>query len=182
MAKVEIKNPEIITFEFYQEKGDKDYGTCLWARFHFDTVNYNLNIQSDCGTYGYEWIPTPNKQPFLKLMEKIDKYYLLGKISEMTVTDGDATWENVKEYIKDVLDGEEPDFDLGDVENACYYSPFNETYEAIIDSLENTNATNDNSDGYALFECIETDYPASAKKIVEVFENFIQPKIKELLE
>ena len=29
MAKVELKKPSIITLEFRQEKGDKDYGSCM---------------------------------------------------------------------------------------------------------------------------------------------------------
>lgn len=37
MAKVTEINPKIITLEFRQERGDPDYGSCLWARFYLET-------------------------------------------------------------------------------------------------------------------------------------------------
>ena len=33
-------NPNILTLEYRQEKTDKDYGSCLWARFMFNLDRY----------------------------------------------------------------------------------------------------------------------------------------------
>lgn len=182
MALVRVLQPEVITIEYTQEKSDSDYGSCLWARFNFDTRNYSLTIFSDCGNYTYEWAPTPEVESFLKLMSRVNGDYLLDKISSTSVVDGDETWKNVQEYINNVLDGEEPDFSLLEVENVCYYCSTSEVYNALLDSLRYTNANNDYADDYALLQCIEQTYPHAAKKIVEIFMNHIQPKIKLYLE
>ena len=182
MATVKIKKPEIVTIEYRQEEFDEDYGSCLWARFNFDIENYDLTILSDCGEYGHGWIPTPNTESFLLLMSRLNDEYLLEKISDRTVVDCEATFTNVKEYISNVLDGEKPDFDLEDIENACYYASVNEVYTALEDVFKFTNANNDYADNYALYECIVTTFPYDAKKIVQVFTDFIQPKIKEMLQ
>lgn len=181
MATVDIKSTRIITLEFRQEKGDDDYGSCMWARFLFDLDNYDLHINSDCGNYAYGWCPTPDKESFLKLMSRINESYLLEKISSRSVVDSDSTWENIKEYINDVLDGEAPDFELDDVKNCCHHRTVDEVYNALCDELKYTNADNENAEDYAIFECIDTTFPNGAMKIVSVFKNSIQPKIKELL-
>lgn len=182
MAYIEVKSPDIMVLEFRQEKGDQDYGSCLWSRFYLDMENYHLSIESDCGNYGHGWIRTPKSESFLKLMSRIDDDYLLGKISTRNVVDGDQTWKNVKEYINEVLDGEEPNFDFEDVENVCYYSEKTEVYDELINSLKYTNANNDFFDSYQLINCIEMQYPYNAQKIANIFTKFVQPKIKELLE
>ncbi len=181
MATVKIEKPEIVTIEYRQEESDEDYGSCLWARFNFDIENYDLTILSDRGEYGHGWIPTPNTESFLLLMSRLNDEYLLEKISDRTVVDCEATFTNVKEYISNVLDGEKPDFDLEDFENACYYASVNEVYTALEDVFKFTNANNDYADSQALYECVVTTFPYNVQKIVQVFTDFIQPKIRELL-
>lgn len=44
MANVKVVNPDITVLEYNQEKTDKDYGSCLWAKFYFDTTNCKLLI------------------------------------------------------------------------------------------------------------------------------------------
>ena len=44
MATVKVTEPKMITFEYRQEKSDEDYGTCLWARFNLDLINYTMFI------------------------------------------------------------------------------------------------------------------------------------------
>lgn len=44
MAKTAFKQPNILTIEFRQERGDPDYGSCLWANFNFDLERYELTI------------------------------------------------------------------------------------------------------------------------------------------
>lgn len=182
MAKIEVKQPKITVIEYRQEKSDDDYMSCLWARFYFDEDNYTLQIESDCGNYGYGWLPTPESESFLHLMSRVNESYLLEKISEESVVDGDATFENVRAYLEELLDGEEPDFDYEDIENVCYYSGYSEVQSAIWNAIEHTNANNDFLDDYYLLnECIVTTYPNNAKKIVEVFDLHIKPKIREIL-
>lgn len=181
MAIVKEKESNILTIEFSQEKTDTDYGSCLWARFYFDLNEYTLLIESDCGNYSYSWCITPTES-FLKLMSRIHSDYLLEKISSRSIVDGDATAKNIKEYIDDVLDGEEPDFDFSEVENVCYYASVDEVYSELVNVLKNTNANNDNADEYSLLQCIQQKFPYDAEKTVTVFKSFIQPKIKEILE
>ena len=88
MAIVKIEMPEITTVSFRQEKSDKDYGSCLWARFNFDTKHYHLSIESDCGTYGNGWVPTPDHETFLQLCSRFDEGYLLDKLDNRSVVDG----------------------------------------------------------------------------------------------
>ena len=52
---IAVEKPEIITISYRQERGDKDYGSCLWARFNFDLKHYSMTIESDCGNYCARW-------------------------------------------------------------------------------------------------------------------------------
>jgi hypothetical protein len=71
MPEVNIYHPCITRISYRQEKGDSDYGTCLWADFEFDTINYRLQIMSDCGNYSYQWVPTPGKESFFWIVPEI---------------------------------------------------------------------------------------------------------------
>ena len=64
MAKVVVEKPQIISLLYKQEDTDKDYGSCLWARFYLDLKNYTMSIESDCGNYTYGWTPTPESESF----------------------------------------------------------------------------------------------------------------------
>ena len=48
-VKVTEIQPNIVALEYRQEQSDKDYGSCLWARFYFNLDRYELTIVSDCG-------------------------------------------------------------------------------------------------------------------------------------
>lgn len=77
---VNIVKPNMLCLEYRQEKEDKDYGSCLWARFTFNLDRYELTITSDCGNYGYKWVETPKSESFLELMVRCDEVYILDKI------------------------------------------------------------------------------------------------------
>lgn len=79
MSNVTLKNYHIICLEYRQEREDEDYGSCLWARFYFNLDKYELMIMSDCGSYGYGWVETPETESFLQLMSRCGKYYILKK-------------------------------------------------------------------------------------------------------
>lgn len=99
MSKVNVYHPCITRISYHQEKGDPDYGTCLWADFEFDTINYRLQITSDCGNYAYEWVQTPDKESFFELCRRIEPDYLLSKISSEKRIDQDKTVENAIDLI-----------------------------------------------------------------------------------
>lgn len=183
MATVKIIEPKMITFEFSQERSDEDYGSCMWARFHLDLINYSMFIESDCGNYGYGWHPTPETESFLKLCSRFSEGYLIEKLSSKTLLDNDATWENLKEYIEEIMEYfcDEEDWDMDDLKRACY-SEYDErgVYEAIRNEIKYTNLR-DYIEDYDISSLIEKDYPAGAKKIEQVYFTHIVPAIKERL-
>ena len=181
MAKVEIKKPSIITLEFHQEKEDKDYGSCMWARFVLDTENYDMHIISDCGNYGYGWCPTPEHESFLKLMSRINSGYLLDKIASRETIDNDETYENIKFLLEERAGAELEDIgiDLEEIQCACNNCSVNDVIDGVRAEIKFTSIDRYVED-YDLYGSISMDYSASQKTIAEVFKNHIQPKIKEL--
>ena len=171
---VTIEKPKIISLLYKQEKTDKDYGSCLWARFLFDTENYSLHIESDCGNYSYSWCPTPNTESFLHLMARIDKGYLLRKISDRTVVDGEATFESLKVNLEDVCDD---DVDWEEVKEYCC-GGYDE--REMVEEI-NSEIHNEFIGEYDIWECVQKDYPNNAKKIASVFCNHIIPAIKNII-
>ena len=180
MATVEMIKPAIITLEFRQEKDDPDYGSCMWARFFIDTENYDLQIMSDCGNYAYGWYPTPNAESFMKLLSRINDSYLLDKLSSRTVINEEATFEELKKFYFDETIGrseEDRNIFLDNLKEACFIEAV-ELWSAVEQCLSSWDI---DYDSYDVLMCVNKDYPANAQKIVEVFMNYIQPKIKELL-
>lgn len=167
--------PRMLTLEYWQEKGDKDYGSCLWARFTFNLDRYELSIASDCGNYGYKWVETPKSESFLKLMSRVNSGYLLMKLyGEADIFDFDKTKERIYEMFTDEEDRKTLDdiFESMDI----YGQP--ETAEGFIKDFESY-------DEYDVFcdvwDFPQFDYPGNALKIVEVFETYIKPYIKKKL-
>ena len=174
MAKIDVKIPKVLTIEYHQDKEDKDYGSCLWARFKFDLDNYELNISSDCGDYGYGWIPTPDKESFIHLMSRVNGDYLLEKLSDRSVVDGGSTSANLHEIL---LELDVDDFIYEDIDELCEaYSDFDETFNALTNALSDVKGI----DSYDVYECIEMDYPPQAKKIVEIFISYIKATLQEM--
>lgn len=183
--KVTVEKPQVITLLYRQEKGDPDYGSCLWARFYIDTKNYTLSIESDCGNYVYGWTPTPDSESFLHLLARIDAEYLRYKISDTTVIVGDATAANMLELIKDIADAEcveLDEWDLQQISDACHHhNDERDLVDAVLEAVISTEVRKAlERDTYSLYSSIEKDYPANAKKISEVFQNCIRPTLKAL--
>ena len=102
MSTIVCKEPNIKIIEYKQdEEYRKLYGCCIWARFILDLDNYSMHIDSDCGSYGYTWVPTPNYESFLQLCARFDKWYLRDKFSSRSEINNDETWENIKQLIKE---------------------------------------------------------------------------------
>ena len=185
--KITIEKPEVLVLKYQQEKTDEDYGSCLWARFYLDLKNYTMSIESDCGNYVHGWVPTPDHESFLKLLARMDGDYLLYKISNQTVIDGDETWKEVEEMVKDIAEGEledVEDFAWEEIKDACYHhNDERELVEAVLDaSIPSAVYKALERETYELYGCVVKDYPANAKKIVSVFISCIKPKIKEIID
>lgn len=183
MATVKFELPEITTVTFRQEKGDKDYGSCLWARFNFDTMNYSLSIESDCGNYCYGWYPTRDKETFLHLCSRFDRLYFVDKISEKSVVNGDDTFKCLMAMLEDYDDyGYEmlTDKQVQEIEESCHANRNDHAVlGAIQRALEDT-AFDGSCSEYDIACCIEMDYPRGAKKIAEIFRDYIQPEIRKI--
>lgn len=175
MAKVNLLHPEIVVLEYRQETTDEDYGSCLWAKYYFDTTNYKLLITSDCGEYGYGWCP--DDEPFLKLMAGVRKDYLLSKISYQSSVDNEATFEEVKNYIIVLNDGRNK-IDFDKLKTACSHNTLKEIYNALTEIFDSMEL---DYDPFWLCFCIDEDYPCQARKIVDVFIDYIQPEIKRII-
>lgn len=171
----EIK-PNILCLEYRQEKTDKDYGSCLWARFMFNLDRYELSITSDCGNYGYKWVETPSSESFLELMARCNDGYMLDKLyGHEDIFDYEATKERIYDYFgEDEEDKEKLDEIFEEMEiyggGADSSSEFMRVFE-----------DNNNNDFCDVWELLQYVYPSNALKIVEVFNNCIQPYIKKLL-
>lgn len=173
MRVTEVKD-NILILEYRQDSSDEDYGSCLWARFYFNLDKYELLISSDCGSYGYKW-PVAKRETFLELMARCNDDYILGKIyGSPDVFDYDETKKRLYDMYKD-----EP----YSIEN------LNQIYADIEQCYEGTDSADEfirvfdefNSYFYDTWEFPVKVYPNNVLKIVQVFENYIKPKIKEII-
>lgn len=179
---VKLEKPQIISLFYKPEPDSPNRGSCEWARFYFDLKNYTLSIESDCGNYSYGWIPTPRTESFLQLCARFEADYLLCKISNESVVDGDETFELIKELVKEVSEVHECDdlnpYNWECLERACCsYCDAYATYDAINAALRYTDLE-DLYESYEIQERIVITYPTNAKKIAEIFCGEIQPYIK----
>lgn len=175
--KIKKVEPRTYTYELYPEKSDKEFSSCMWARFIFDCDNGRLNINSDVGDYTYTWGHSKNED-FIHLMSRVNEDYLLNKLSDRSVFllegskkeliesietywydfgfETKAEWEECKRELLGLSS-----FDAGNK-----YAFFNRVQEIIPDI-----------DADVIY--IEKDYPYQAKLIVNWFIKYLQPKIKE---
>lgn len=170
---VNIVKPNMLCLEYRQEKEDKDYGSCLWARFTFNLDRYELTITSDCGIYGYKWVETPKSESFLELMARCDEGYILDKIyGSPDVFDYEKTKKLFYEYADDDNEKKELDRIFAEIE-WCGYP---HTEDEFIRVFEEESSDYDN-----VWEYIQYSYPANALKIVSVFDECIRQKIEEII-
>lgn len=171
----EIK-PNVLCLEYRQDRTDKDYGSCLWARFVVELDQYELLINSDCGGACYKWCETPNGESFLELMARINDDYLIHKLyGRPMVFDYEATKERIYDYWgedeenREKLDAifDEMEIYGGEPDNA---SEFMRVFE-----------DNNNNDFCDVWELLQERYPGDAIKLVQVFKDYIQPRIREIL-
>ena len=167
--------PNILCIEYRQDREDKDYGTCLWARFMFNLDRYEMTITSDCGNYGYKWCETPDSESFLELMARCGKEYILNKIyGSADIFDYAATKEHIYKCCShDEVDKTKLDRIFENIE--LDYEP-----NEVIDFMRKFDEENDD---YFMdtWELLQYRYPVHAIKIVSVFDECIRPKIKEIM-
>ena len=182
MSQIKMNAPRVITVEYYQDRDDKDYGCCLWARFYFDLDNYSLSIESDCGSYGYTWTRTPQIETFLHLCNRFDYGYLLDKLSRQTRIDGDATWDNLLSMINDLGIEDDlalyanTDYDvLGALEIICKGACDDRDFVDSIESEIRYTPLENVLESYDIWQSLDHDYPINAKTICNIFVKEIMP-------
>lgn len=170
-------SPNIKQYVFRQEKGDKDYGSCLWAIFSFDLSNFSLLIISDCGDFSYMW-PKSDRETFLHLMSRVRKNYLLEKFSGAPSFDLEAS---IKATIKNIKENEPEENrervinQVNELKNREIMSE--DEFEQECDDIFIYFGWNDKCEA----KIIRT-YPLRTEKIVDIFINHVQPLIKETIE
>ena len=167
--------PRTYTYRLVPNKDDEEYTSCMWARFIFDCDNGRLNINSDAGDYSYGW-GFNEHEDFMHLMSRIDKYYLLDKLSSRSVflfeESKKATIETIEDNgfenygIESEEDWEEYKQDILDIDT-CSEETFFRTVDDIIPDIDWESII------------IEKDYPYGAKVVADLFEKYLQPKIRE---
>lgn len=167
--------PRTYTYRLVPNKDDEEYASCMWARFVFDCDNGRLNINSDAGDFSYGW-GFNEHEDFMHLMSRVDKYYLLNKLSSRSVflleESKKATIETIEDNgfenydIKSEEDWEEYKQDILDIDT-CSEETFFRTVDDIMPYIDWESII------------IEKDYPYGAKVVVDLFEKYLQPKIKE---
>lgn len=167
--KVEVNKPDIIQFCIWMEKDDELHTSCMWARITFDNKNWSMMAQSDCGDYSYSWVPEKDRT-FLKLMQQIDGEYLLGKIADRSRFDEEESKRNLISWVNCEEDADRLEKEIKEI-NAG--SP--EEFMREVGDIEGL------QDWPDLWECIEHDYPQSAKTFTRVFTECIQPEIRKHL-
>lgn len=190
MLKIEALNPNIVRIAIHQEPDDPRYGSCLWGYYDFDLDRYMLNIQSDCGNASYRWCETPDYESFLHLMARIDDDYLINKLFKCEEVDVSATVAEVREWLGIGEDEDYQDDDLTDEEREEREEALDEleglledvsaSYGATMKALEDWNYDHDFQLDCA-YERVVTDYTAWQKRIVEIFRDYVQPKIREIV-
>lgn len=188
--KIEALKPNIVRIAIHQEKDDPNYGSCLWGYYDFDIDRYMLNIQSDCGEAAYRWCETPDSESFLHLMARIDDDYLMNKLFKAEQVDVSATVDEVREWL---CIGEDEDYRDDDLtpwerekreealeELEGLLEDVSESYGAVARALEDWNNDHD-FDLDCIYERVVTDFTAWQKRIVEIFRDYVQPKIREII-
>lgn len=188
--KIEALKPNIVRIAIHQEQSDPHYGSCLWGYYDFDLDRYMLNIQSDCGNAAYRWYETPEYESFLHLMARIGDDYLMEKLFKDEEVDISATVDEVREWLgigenEDFRDEsltdeerEEREEAMEELEGLLEDAPKN--YGAVQKTLEDWNDDHD-FDLDCIYERVVTDFTPWQKRIVEIFRDYVQPRIREII-
>ncbi len=188
--KIEALKPSIVRIAIHQEQDDPNYGSCLWGYYDFDLDRYMLNIQSDCGNAAYRWCETPDSESFLHLMARIDDDYLIHKLFEAEEVNVSATVSEVRDRLGIGEDEDYQDESLTDEERKEREEALEELEGLLVDvsarcgAAEMTLVQWDDDHDFdidCIYECVMTDFTAWQKRIVEIFRDYVHPKIREII-
>jgi hypothetical protein len=175
MPDIICEKPNVVTINYRRKQSDEDYGSCLWANFNFNCDTYTLSIQSGL-TYQCQWVPTPNTESFMDLCKRIDIGYLLDKISDRTELDKETTFKNI-------VDSVQVDYGTPIAVEELYEILYNS--DSLIEFIENAvtylkfNLNDSRIEFKYILECVQMTYPQVALEIAYVFNEYIQPYIRE---
>ena len=160
--------------EYRQDKTDKNYGSCLYARFYFNLDKYELTIISDVGDYAYQWYATPDHESFLELMARITEGYLLIKLCGYpTEFDYKATKSRFYECADDEEEEKLLDEIFEKIERECIPESGDTFFELF--TQKNDGSWSD------IWNYLVYGYTPNQKKIASVFKNHIQPAIRKMV-
>lgn len=204
--KVKRIEPKVVTYRLTPERDEEIFSSCMWARYIFDCDNGGLNINSNLGNFSYGWKYKEHEDfiyllshierekllniddflygggyneqiDFMHLMSRINGEYLLNKISSPSVFNinksKESTIENVKKYgirymgITDEDQLSEIIFLIRDIDYCASEETFSKEINEIIPTIDDRSIK------------IIKEYPYGAVVVTELFEKFIQPRIKE---
>lgn len=176
---INVTHPMILRIEYKPDPEEKSYSRCLWARFDIDQGEDTLTITSDCGTYSYGyWSVGPGG--FLKFLCGLHADYLLEKLAKADRFDLDATVNRMEETLEDC-------YDYSKKRINSLVEDLRERLETMDEEGKNACAVlNEWNDDYDLDLCdiwedAVYDYSPQAKRIVQIFIDHIQPKIREFV-
>lgn len=159
--------PHLSVYSLHPDNGEDMCWRCTWARITLDHDNYRMSAVSDCGDYGYGWSITKS-EPFLKLMCRIDKSYLLDKISSRNLFDLEKskkeTIKNIRLYYSEEEDCESAISDIEEIEDVGeegFFMRSSEIHWLDFESIE-----------------IVKDYPPGAITFAELFIGYLQPELR----
>ena len=176
---INVTHPNILRIEYRPDPEDKGYSGCLWAHFDIDLGENTLTITSDCGTYSYGyWSVGPGG--FLKFLCGLHDDYLLGKLAKPTEFNLKATIDGLREELEYSEEYSKKRID-------SLIEDLRERMETMYEdgkSVYGVIAGWDHAHKLGLYDLWEApvyDYHPWVKRIVEIFIDHIQPKIREIV-
>lgn len=168
--KISVIRPSSTRYRFSFEIGDEIHHRCTWADIDLDHETYTLTACTDCGNYAYGWTPTPKAESFRALMARINGEYLLGKISDTSVFDFEASKQQLIKEAKECACTLDQQWSLEDLENMdeCGEELF------LFRAAEITGLD------YASIPIVK-EYPAGAVTFAKLFVEYLQPILREEL-
>lgn len=179
--KIEISKPEIIRIAYLPDREDRNYSACTWAYYDFSPEKGLLNITGDCGNCSYQW-PEKGLQ-FWKLMASVKNDYLMGKFfrdSEKRFCKQE-TLDRLEEYFEECeYDPDQAEEWLDELEDKLDEYELEDCLPLAEFLVDEWNDENDIGIDCA-YELVVSDYTPHQKRIVKIFLEYIQPKIKEAI-
>ena len=197
--------PEILRISYKPNFVDPDPRLSLWANFDIDRDRFVLNIESSlCGNAGCGFYSKSERigqdshgsgvgecvtddGTFMQLLARMDTNYLMSKLFKEDCVDVPRTIKRVRYAIDNRgeqdenmdLDPEKVEKDIKELE-----STLDMWHDDIAEARHALGKWAQEHEEYKLgdtWEIAAPDYSSGQKKIGEIFEIFIRPKIREMI-